>query len=496
MQPVEGCRKPKFWKTETSEHLTHVKKDDLYYLIASLSPAEKKVFKEKYAAKGEANFIRLFDAVAAGEVKNDADAKKKFATENFVNHLGKAKAYLYEAILNSLHEQLQPHFARLRILQHIAYAETLYSRKLNVQAEDILLNALEESQQAEEFELEQFIIWQLAGVNSKLQQQTALNNALVSEEKINEYREYNKLFLAAHDVYLQRGKKDAPPLDDFGSHPLLNKKQTFKSKKAERTLEITKSLLNTVSRNYKDAHQSNLHIVELLQPMAKTSAQSEVAYINAVFNAALSKQGLEEDSAGLINLLEDFQPVGKWAASHRFVCLLRLKAGAYALGKRNGEGKKLMKLIEEELPLHKTELNEAELIKLHISVAGLYMKERDYNRSLDYLLLISHSKIAAENRPVIYRVAMLYQLIAHYELENFDWLGTTLRNYKYFQKANDSFYLIEKHTLDFLNKALRLSTKKERDEAKKIYERDLLHAAQSQLSGLAYLFNIDWVRKS
>lgn len=470
-----------------------MKNNDLYELIATLSSSEKKVFKEKYSGKEDGNFIRLFDAIVSGEAANDTQVKKKFANEKFVTHLHKTKAYLYEAVLQILHAQIQDSFDRFRILQKIEHAETLLSRKLNLQAEDMLQTALQESQRAEEFELEQFILCQLLGINTQMQKkQTVLDKVLISDEKFYEYKEYDRLFLAAHGTYLQRGKKGAPELAEFNKHPLLNKKHIFKSNKAERSLHITKSLLQTVSRNYKEAYNSNLRIVELLKPVVKVSIQSEVAFINALFNAVLSKQSLNENSIPLINLLAEFEPISRWATSHKFVSLLRLKLSDYTYGKRSAEGKKILKWIEQELPLHKNELNEQELIKLHLSVAGLCIKEREYNSALDFLLLFNQSKMARENRPVLYRVAMLYQLIAYYELENFEWLTTTLRNYKYFQKTNDSFYLIEKMTLDFLNEALRLSTKKERQTAKQHFVKTLLKQSDNE-SGLAYLKNIDWL---
>ncbi len=79
-----------------------MRKQDIYRLIDSLSAVEKKVFKEKYASSSDGNFVRLFDAIATGEVRDDDGARAKFAGENFLKHLHKTKAYLYEALLETL----------------------------------------------------------------------------------------------------------------------------------------------------------------------------------------------------------------------------------------------------------------------------------------------------------------------------------------------------------------------------------------------------------
>lgn len=475
--------------------LAVMKKNDLFELIKTLSASEKKVFRAKHSQKEDGTFMRLFNAIESGKVKNDAEAKQFFAHEKFAAHLHKTKAYLYESILRQLHAQVENHFVRLEIYRHLAFAETLYGRKLIAQAEEEMQEALALAQKAEEFELEQFIAWQLAAIKPKLHQENnLLTVANQADAKAEEFKKYNILFLEAHQAYLQRGKSGNSELDAFYAHPLMQQNGTFKSKKAQRYLAITKSLLSTVARDYEAALQEGIQIFTLLQPQANTSAQSEIAYINALFNAILSKQGLQQSAKPLIEQLEKFAPVSVWGKSQHFVCLLRAKLNEYVTGKPTAEGKKLLQWIEKELPQYNNELNEQELIKLHISIAGLCLKEKEYNKALDYLLLFNQSKIARENRPVIYRVAMLYQLIAYYELKNFEWLATTLRNYKYFQQTNDAFYMVEEHTLEFLNKALRLPDDKSRKAEKENFVKQLKQAATNEYkSGLAYLESIDWV---
>jgi hypothetical protein len=427
-----------------------MKKDDLYELVKTLSSSEKKVFKEKYAVKGESNFIRLFDAISAGDVTNDADAKKKFAKENFVQHLGKTKSYLYEVILSSLHEQIQPHYTRLRILQQIEFAETLLNRKLFSQAQDMLQVSLQMAKEAEEIELEQFLWSSLLLLTSHLHNSTDIyNNASAFQGKIRQCMDYGLFYFQLHNDYSSRGKKGTKDLNDYAQHPLLQKKSALLSSRALRTYEIIQSLLSTVQRDFAKAWKHNMHVVQLVKKVSKSTVLNETSYINALFNAILSRQSLGHDAKEIIEQLEAFEPIGRWAKSQRFLCLLRSKLYAYIIQERNAQGKELAHWVEKELPLYKHELNEQELVKAHMSIAGLYMKDKNFTRALDYLLLINHSKIARENRPIIYRVAWLYQLIANYELKDFGWLNSTLRNHKYFQKTNDTFYMIEEMVHEF-----------------------------------------------
>lgn len=471
-----------------------MKKADLYELIKTLSSAEKKVFKERHVRKEDGNFIRLFNAIAAGEATNDEQVKKKFENEKFLSHLGKTKAYLYDALLQSLHLQIQPAYARLTILQKIQQAETLLSRKLISQAEDMYMSTLELAEQTEELEISLFIRSQLASLKTNLHQAALTQSREIEfQKKLNELISYRNLFVTVYNSYTQRGTKEWKDIDHYKLHPLLQRPKTLLSNPAERSFEIIHSLLHSVSRDYPKAAQSDLKVTELIAPISHASPINEKGYISALFNTGLNLYGSGKDTTHIIASLEKFQPTGLWAKSHRFVCLLRLKLNADSAGVSPARTKKLIAWIEEQLPLHFNELDEAELVKAHHSIAALYMKDQNYNRALDYLILITNSKFAREMRPITLRVAMLYQLIAHYELKNFDWLVTTLRNYRYFQKTNDSFYKIEKLTFDFLSESIKLKDEKSRQLQKKKLETALLQLSGKE-SGLVYLQSIGWVK--
>lgn len=507
MHPEHPCTKPRFGKTETHRPtylnyflyaviLASMNKSDLYALVKSLTLAERKAFSKRHAGSKSGNFMRLFNAIANGDVNDDTQARKVFSKEKFASHLHKTKAYLYEAVLDTLLPPMQDNFKRLQVLKKIEYAEIFISRKLFEQAETLLKDALTLVMATEEMELQMLLHNMLSSLHATTNQpQHVLNDTEMLQQKMQEYLKYHQLFYTIHNTYTSRGKKGAEGIEHFLEHPLLKPDKQLLSKRAERHLELSQSLVLTVNRNYKSAMVSNKKIVAFLEPLHTVATLGEIAYVNALFNAGMALQNLQTSDPVLTKKLEDFAPKSRWAKSHRFVCLLRLKLNSYVSGRQSAEGKKLIAWIEHELPLYRNDLNELELIKLHSSIAGLYLKEKNYARALDYLLLIIHSKTARESRAITYRVTTLYQLIAYYELQDFELLANLLRNYKYFQKTNDSFYLIEKHTLGFLNRALQLSDKKARNEAKTKFEKELFATSgKEHKSGLIYLQNIGWVK--
>ncbi len=475
-----------------------MKKNDLYELVASLNAQEKKLFSERHGKRQDENYVRLFNAIANGKVNNDADAKKEFAGQTFINHLGKTKAYLYEALLDTLQLPVKNYYTRLRIFDKLQQAEILLSRKLLQQAEDRLKDALELAGTTNEIELEMLAANELSVLYSQTHRSIENNIAIeTTHEKMVEYIQYHKLFREVFNAYTLRGSKNSKGLDDYKNHPLLKPGLKPAGSRALRTQEVTRGLIETVARNYKEAQNINFRLLEIHRHGGDVSVRADVGYINILFNTISTLSGSSRKKTDLIKELEKYEPVSRYGAVQKFVCLARARLAYYLEGNATPQGKQLVQWIERELKEHQSRLNEIDLVKLHFSTAALYLKEKEYAKAQKRLLPVINSKEAMGKRTVIFRVAMLYQLIAEYEQLNFEWLGNRLRNYNYFQKTNDAFYLIEKQTLAFLNRAILLPDKKSRAELKKQYEQELLQSASKELlSGLTYLQNIDWITHS
>src|SRR5687768_13478876 len=79
-----------------------VKKNSLFDLIKSLSPAEKRFFKSFSTGEGHSNYLRLFNAIDAMPQYDESIIKERFKGEKFINQLHVTKIYLQESILGSL----------------------------------------------------------------------------------------------------------------------------------------------------------------------------------------------------------------------------------------------------------------------------------------------------------------------------------------------------------------------------------------------------------
>ncbi len=107
------------------------KKGSLFLLIKSLTKTEKRYFRLYTATgKGDANYIRLFDAIDRQEQYDEEAIRGAFETEAFVNQLHVAKIYLAELILKSLRNYHANDSVNSQLLDLIKDVEILYRKEL------------------------------------------------------------------------------------------------------------------------------------------------------------------------------------------------------------------------------------------------------------------------------------------------------------------------------------------------------------------------------
>lgn len=442
--------------------------------------------------------MRLFEAIATGEASDDEQVREKFKSENFINHLHKTKGYLYEALLETLLNPLQSNYIRLQILKKLEFAEVLVSRKMMDQAEEQLLEAYDMAVENGEVELELLLCTELSSLQFHLHNsQTYIDKLYSAHLKMEEYLAHNKFYVRLIDAYSKRGKPGAVSAEQLVTDPLFTSAAEPESIKARRIKEVCRSLIYTVQKEYDLALKSNYKILSLTEGLERLSPLREIGFINAVFNICHARQGQKLAFDKEMKMLEDFKPYSLWGKSHHFICLSRVKL-LEKLGKEKvADSTQLVEWTINGIKENESILNEVDLVKIWFPLASLLLKEKKYDQALDFLYKINNSKEAKEKRTIIYRGTQLYQLIAYYEMGDLDRLSGMLRNYKYYQKKDDSFYLIEKEVAGFLTEAMSIADKKEKQLLKAEFTRHLYENHATHLrSGLAYLENISWIKNS
>ena len=132
--------------------MSNVASSNLHELIQSLTKPEKryfKVFASRHVIGDENNYEKLFDAIAAQEVYDEAELLTKFKNEAFVNRFSISKNRLYNSILKSLDTYHANSSADAQIKRQIHAAEILYKKGLYNQSKRLFRSAKKQAEKHE-----------------------------------------------------------------------------------------------------------------------------------------------------------------------------------------------------------------------------------------------------------------------------------------------------------------------------------------------------------
>lgn len=127
---------------------------DLFDLIKSLSPSEKRYIKMYAAATGgkEAyGYMKLFDFLEKMPVYDEAIIKKKFKYERFIRQLSVLKNYLYDIVLRNLLHSSREYRPVADLLIQLGAVELLYEKGLHKNCLKLIRKLKDTAGQLEEF---------------------------------------------------------------------------------------------------------------------------------------------------------------------------------------------------------------------------------------------------------------------------------------------------------------------------------------------------------
>jgi hypothetical protein len=129
---------------------------DLHELIQCLSAAEKRYFRlfaARHPADGRSNYLRLFDAIAAQAVYDEAAIKAGLEGDSLLKHFAVTKRYLYDQILECLHQFHAVQSVEEGIKKQVHQAGVLLQKDLPKQSAKLLQQARRQIDRYELFSL-------------------------------------------------------------------------------------------------------------------------------------------------------------------------------------------------------------------------------------------------------------------------------------------------------------------------------------------------------
>lgn len=443
--------------------------DVLHELVSNMSMAERSYFK-RYAAKlgdgGAANYIQLFDAIAAQKQYDEAAIKKKFAGQKFTKQLSVAKTYLYKTVLKALRNFYEEADVQSQLKNMLLELSVLMDKGIYVQARKVIAKGLALSTQFEMLgDKNEFLTAELYLLMNNYEQglKDRAVDVVMEEHRrlsaqIRNLADYEYLYQKQHRlnkaIYQLRDKKDLQEYNAIFSHPLLSNPTQAISKRALYNFHFIRALHFSVTDNRADFLDETKQLVkvcttakyfnafDLRSSMNALNLLLEAAYFNgewAIMNKALKQ-------------LKDLKVRSERDKIALFIYYSRFALIYYDQQKNTKEKLKLISDARNAFAKYEQKIPYHVRISTMVTYCSALLEMGAYNEALDWVELYRQGKKEDVARFDSQAMLLMMQLIAHYELGNLLLVKNIVPNIARFIKKVGQQSNFEKVMLSFFNK--------------------------------------------
>ncbi len=265
------------------------KKEELFYLIKSLSKSEKRHFKLQHH-RSNSNYLRLFDAIDKQQIYDEQRIKDQFANERFTKQLHSSKNHLRQLIYQSLRQYHKTISIDAQVKDLLRTVEILYQKELLQHAEQELNKA---HRLAVDYELDVIIIeikrWQRILLQARQPNHHAAIKDLLDQESTlveNLQRNFQQWQLIIQSI----GGGDKAMLKRLSeqikqtNHEKLSVHAKVLHACTQAHLSLYKNDVNSVTNVLNDAIQAMQNAAHLLheKPQPYVALINNLAYFHAI----------------------------------------------------------------------------------------------------------------------------------------------------------------------------------------------------------------------
>jgi hypothetical protein len=453
---------------------------ELFKLINTMTKSEKRFFKLSSSLQsGEKNYLKIFDFIEKQSSYNEEDLKNNFKNERFIKHLPSEKNHLYKLILKSLRSFYSEHTVSSLLKQEIKNVEILYNKALFKECEKFVSRAKEIAK-----EYEKFYYWfELLSWEKKLLDEAyeagefSVNlDDLIEEEhevidKLRNLAEYqiiySKINLLFRSGGFARNKKEREEVEKIADYHLIKGKNTAISNRATTMCYYIKGLCAATNRNYDDAFTFFNKTRSILDKNIKIKEDSAQRYLMTLSH--LCRCHIENQDFELATqLILEIRELKNLKGFNSMDIEVKIFTNSYNLEMKlaqiQGDFKKAIDLIpeiEQKSAEYGEMINKEQDVLFNYNKAYSCFAMNEHKKALSYLNIVLNDN-EQNLRQDIYGFARVFNLILHYELENYDFL-------EYIIKSTNRYLNKQERTLELetsLIKHLRKLSKTSDSEAK------------------------------
>lgn len=466
--------------------------DALHELIKSLTPSEKGYFK-KSASRFEGadgnNYLKLFDAIDALVNYEEEELKKGFKGQKFLKQFSVAKNYLYESILKSLSTYHAEEHIEAKVFALFVQTQILIDKGLYAQAFKVLTKGIAIADEHELFGLR----FQLHLLERKIyllqpfdkEAHYPISTLIETNNNISKLLSNYSKFLELH--YQQRALiSDSYIVKDSerkGAHQKIyeeGEKQNSESLSA-------KIIQSDIRINYfsskADYSNSYKQIEESLRQVKKHPYFSQYEQISTVvlYDLLLTDALRTGKMKEFEKYLKDFKKLDIKSEPVKISAHLSYARFALVYYDWKNDRAQFMKLVnetEDAIKNYGAKIRKDLHLAVIIAFSSGLLEYGEYGRVLDWIEL--YKQYPKIDRHYDYQgVILLFQLMAHYELNNLEFVHNILNNVEYFLKKNKQKSKFEEIVLRVFKNLCVITEKEKLNKNLKAYLEEINQYLQS-----------------
>lgn len=466
----------------TNEHT-----DNLFTLIKSLSPSEKRQFSlyvGRIGVNSDSKFQNLFKIISRQDKYDEAFILK--STRISKQQLSNVKAHLYRQILISLrlnpaHQNIPVQIREQMDFAYILYRKGLYKQSLKLldKVKSTALHYEEKNVAYEILEWEkiiesQYITRSISNrADDLIKQAESLSRLNLITNKL------SNLSLQLYAIFLKMGyartEEEAKSIKDFfqESLPVFDLRELgFREKlwlfRAYLWYSfITQDFLSCYrySKKWIDLFNQNPHLVPVhpvLYLKGNHYLLESLFYLNHVSLFEKVLQDLE------LTLKDPKIPDDDNIAALSFLYLYSNKLNLRFMKGDFANGEVLVEKIEKKIQKFSSRIDEHHIMVFYYKIGSLYFGNGENKKSIEFLQKIINNK-SLEMREDLMCFSRILNLVAHYEAGLDYHLERLIKStYKFLKKMND-LHEVQKEMIKFLRKLPEVSPLEIKDEFRKLH---------------------------
>ncbi len=484
----------------------------LFLLIKSLKKSEKrnfKLFANRNTETDNLKTVKLFDALDKMDDYNETQLLKKNEAITKLQ-LSNISANLYKQILDSLRLIKDVDNIDLQLHEQMDHARILYNKGLYLQSLNILDKtkrlAIANNQityliQVLFFEKKIEALYLTRSIENRVEEITEESNN--AAKKISSINDLSNLALKLYGWYIKNGharsEKEEATIKKIFSAGLPENFTTANSFYEKLYLYQSYCWRAFICQDFLMYYRYAQKWVDIFSEEPAMIAIETIHYIKGMHNLMGAHFDLHNAKKlkQAINKFEEFseQELVRNNENHKIQTFIYLYTSKINLHFTEGtftEGLKMIPTLVKQLNEFELYLDKHRVLIFYYKIASLYFGSGDSSTAIDYLNKIINWKM--DLRTDLQCYSRLLQLIAHYELGNYNLIEYLIKSVYRFMAKMDNMSMVEEEIFNFLRKSFHVTPQNIKSSLQELMQK--LKAQEQnrfETRAFVYLDVISWI---